>query len=185
MKNFSAILAAVAVLAAPGLASGQTAKWVFTTGGQVLSSPAIGEDGTIYVGSADKKLYAINPDGTTNWVFTTRGAINSSPVIGTDGTIYVGSLDHNLYAINPDGTTNWVFPTFNSIRSSPALGEDGTIYFGSDDNRLYALRPDSSKLWEFLTASDMIKFARYSATMEEMNKSFEVVKRLVEETKAV
>ena len=34
--------------------------WKFETGGPVISSPAIGSDGTVYVGSFDKKLYAIN-----------------------------------------------------------------------------------------------------------------------------
>ena len=34
----------------------------FQTGGQVISSPAIGSDGTVYVGSYDKKLYAIKTD---------------------------------------------------------------------------------------------------------------------------
>ena len=36
-----------------------TLKWSYTTGEGVLSSPAIGSDGTIYVGSWDKNLYAI------------------------------------------------------------------------------------------------------------------------------
>ena len=39
-----------------------TVLWEFETGGRVLSSPAIGSDGTIYVGSDDKKLYAIKTD---------------------------------------------------------------------------------------------------------------------------
>jgi outer membrane protein assembly factor BamB len=34
--------------------------WEFETEGYVDSSPAIGSDGTVYVGSQDKKLYAIN-----------------------------------------------------------------------------------------------------------------------------
>ena len=34
--------------------------WEFRTGGPVLSSPAIGSDGTVYVGSRDYRLYAIN-----------------------------------------------------------------------------------------------------------------------------
>ena len=34
-------------------------KWAFKTGDGVDSSPAIGNDGTIYVGSLDKNLYAI------------------------------------------------------------------------------------------------------------------------------
>lgn len=78
-------------------------KWMFTTGGDIYSSPAIGRDGTIYVGSFDNNLYAINTDGTLKWKFTTGGDIYSSPAIGKDGTIYVGSLDDNLYAINIDG----------------------------------------------------------------------------------
>jgi len=36
--------------------------WEFETGGAVISSPAIGSDGTVYVGSNDKKLYAIKTD---------------------------------------------------------------------------------------------------------------------------
>ena len=41
-----------------------TQKWAFATGGIVYSSPAIGVDGTIYVGSYDGSLFAVNPNGT-------------------------------------------------------------------------------------------------------------------------
>ena len=33
--------------------------WKFETGDHVFSSPAIGSDGTVYVGSQDNKLYAL------------------------------------------------------------------------------------------------------------------------------
>ena len=36
--------------------------WEFETGGWVTSFPAIGSDGTVYVGSLDNKLYAIKTD---------------------------------------------------------------------------------------------------------------------------
>jgi predicted small lipoprotein YifL len=39
-----------------------TPIWEFEMGGFVPSSPAIGSDGTVYVGSYDKKLYAIKTD---------------------------------------------------------------------------------------------------------------------------
>jgi outer membrane protein assembly factor BamB len=39
-----------------------TVLWEFRTGGWVRSSPAIGSDGTVYVGSQDKKLYAIKTE---------------------------------------------------------------------------------------------------------------------------
>ena len=36
--------------------------WKFETGWYVQSSPAIGSDGTVYIGSWDNKLYAIKTD---------------------------------------------------------------------------------------------------------------------------
>jgi len=123
--------------------------WEFKISGTISSSPAIGNDGTIYVGSSDYKLYAINPDGTKKWEFVTGSWVGSSPAIGIDGTIYVGSSDNNLYAINPDGTKKWEFLTGVGIQSSPAIGSDGTIYVGSGDHYLYAINPDGTEKWNF------------------------------------
>jgi len=39
-------------------------KWRYLTGDYVASSPVIGSDGTIHVGSFDKYLYAINSTGS-------------------------------------------------------------------------------------------------------------------------
>ena len=52
-----------------------TVLWEFKTAGEVNSSPAIGSDGTVYVGgSYDKKLYAINgKTGDKLWEFETEG----------------------------------------------------------------------------------------------------------------
>jgi len=124
-------------------------KWVFTTNAAVHSSPAIAADGTIYVGSNDSNLYALNPDGTKKWQFTTGGNIGSSPAIGMDGTIYVGSDDGKLYAITNSGMQKWAFPTADKIWASPTIGADGTIYVGSNDFHLYAINPDGTQKWSF------------------------------------
>jgi hypothetical protein len=52
------ILLMIAVVALVGCSSIGTPIWEFTTGSYVFS-PAIGSDGTVYVGSWDNKLYAI------------------------------------------------------------------------------------------------------------------------------
>jgi outer membrane protein assembly factor BamB len=113
------LLLMIAVVALVGCGSpkgiNQTSKvkigtpiWEFQTGTSrfgsgVGSSPAIGSDGTVYVGSNDKKLYAINgKSGVKLWEFETGGTVYSSPAIGSDGTVYVGSLDKKLYAIKTD-----------------------------------------------------------------------------------
>ena len=106
-----------------------------------ITSPAIGPDGTIYVGHCDG-LYALNSDGTLaaqNWPVAMSQVV-SSPAVGADGTVYVGSMDGFLYAIHPDGMVKWQFETGGQVNSSPAIGVDGTIYLTSDDGFLYAIR---------------------------------------------
>jgi outer membrane protein assembly factor BamB len=128
-------------------------KWVFpATGNQVQSSAAIGADGTIYVGSGDDNLYAVNPDGTPKWKFAT-GAGVTSPAIGADGTIYIGSADGNLYAVTDGGqgtvTKKWVFPAGGGSYS-PTIGADETIYVSSGS--LYALidnGTNATQKWAF------------------------------------
>lgn len=118
-------------------------QWVYPVGSST-STPAIGTDSTIYVGSYDKNLYAINPDGTLKWKYETGDIIESSPAVGTDGVIYVGSNDNNVYAINPDGTLKWSYTTKDNVVSSPAVGTNSTIYVGSYDGNLYAINKDGT-----------------------------------------
>ena len=76
-----------------------TPIWEFKTENYVSSSPAIGSDGTVYVGSGDDKLYAINgKTGGKLWEFETGHEVNPPPAIGPDGTVYFGSRDKKLYA---------------------------------------------------------------------------------------
>ncbi|MBA7653130.1 Outer membrane protein assembly factor BamB [subsurface metagenome] len=124
-----------------------TLKWAFLTGGGIYSSPAIDSDGTIYVGSWDNNLYAINPDGTLKWIFSTDGMISSSPSIGSDRTIYIYPNSGKLYAINPDGTQKWVLAGCPGAYSA-TFGFDNTIYIGFCHN-LYAINPNSSLKWTF------------------------------------
>jgi outer membrane protein assembly factor BamB len=83
-------------------------QWRYLTGSSVYSSPVIGSDGTVYVGSHDSYLYAITSSGTLKWRYLIGNSINSSPAIGSDGTVYVGSYDYYLYAITTQSTpTNY------------------------------------------------------------------------------
>ena len=146
------------VHSAYGAAAG-TQKWSFKTGDWIGSSPAISSDGTIYIGSGDGYLYAINPNGTQKWSFKTGDSILSSPTIGSDGTIYVGSYDNYLYAISPNGSKKWSFKTGDLVGSSPTIGSDGTIYVGSADGYLYAVNPNGTEKWSFPTGDSIISSA--------------------------
>ncbi|MDD5528681.1 MAG: PQQ-binding-like beta-propeller repeat protein [bacterium] len=130
-------------------------KWSCVTGNYLsFSSPTIGFDGTLYVGSSDSNLYAIDSMGSIKWSYKTGDYVISSPAIGYDSTIYVLSWDSKLYAINPDGSLKWSFVTVGSgwyQNSSPAIDSAGIIYFGSSNFKLYAINPDGSLKWSYQT----------------------------------
>jgi outer membrane protein assembly factor BamB len=88
--------------AAPAVA----ARWEFKTDGAIISSPAIGQDGTVYISSGDGYLYALTPAGARKWEYQT-GAAESSPVVVGDSGVYVVNIDGELFAMNLDGTLRW------------------------------------------------------------------------------
>ncbi len=107
------------------------------------SSPSFASDGTIYFGSDDFSLYALNSDGSKKWGFTANGWIKSAAAIGRDGAIYFTSDDARRYALNPDGSKRWDFAIGNASRSSPALGNNSILYFGSISGSLFAVQGSS------------------------------------------
>lgn len=124
-----------------------TGAWRFETGDIIMSSPVVDREGTIYFGSKDHNLYAVNPDGTLKWTYATGDEVISSPAIGEDGTVYFGSSDKEVYAINPDGTLKWSFKTDGEVHAGVSIGNNGTIYISSTDRNLYALNPNGTLDW--------------------------------------
>src|SRR5688572_21593128 len=128
-----------------------------STAGEIVSSPAVGPDGTIYIAvrvgtstspSASGILFAINPNGSQKWNFPTPDWIDSTPAIAADGTIYFGCWNGLLYALRPDGAKIWEYKAGAFIASSPALGSDGTIYVGVDSD-LVAINSNGTLKWTF------------------------------------
>jgi outer membrane protein assembly factor BamB len=147
---YGSVTSQVAALAvcAPG-----TKMWEFSAGDRNEAACAIGADRTVYLGSFDHTVYAINgASGAKKWEFVTGNLVASSPAISADGTIYVGSWDAKVYAINgANGTKKWELATGASIVSSPAIGADGTVYVGSEDNVVYAIDGTSgTNKWGFI-----------------------------------
>lgn len=98
--------------------------WRFKTGKGIFSTPVIGHDQTILVGSADRFFYAIDPDGQQKWRLETGEIIDSAAAVAKDGTIYVPSGDGNLYALTPEGEELWRF-TAQHMKGDP-LQHEGT-----------------------------------------------------------
>ncbi len=136
-----------------------TLKWAYETGGYIRHCPAIGSDGTIYAGSEDGYLYALNPDGTLKWRYEVGYQVLTFPVIGFGGTIYFGGaedvfIDNLLYALNPDGTLKWRYEVEAKVDSPPAVGSDGTIYVTAGYS-LYAISPNGTLKWRYEVEGDL------------------------------
>lgn len=123
--------------------------WSVDLGSPIKSSPAIGPDGTIYVGTLDGKLVAVSSKHEVKWRANTGDTFGSSPAIARDGTIYVASTDHALHAITTDGNSKWSTSLDAEIHGSPAIGGDGTIYAGTVDGKLSAVTPSGAVKWTY------------------------------------
>jgi outer membrane protein assembly factor BamB/subtilisin family serine protease len=134
------------------------AAWQAVTGDAVTCSPAVGPDGTVFVGSNDNSFYAFNADGTLRWSHAAGSIFDtSSAAIGPDGTVYAGCTDGNVYAFSAGGTLKWTYAVpapaastglDNGLSSSPAIASDGTVYIKADDGNLYALDPAGTLKWK-------------------------------------
>jgi hypothetical protein len=126
-----------------------TMRWQFATGAKISSQPALAADGTIYVTSQDKKLYALRSNGTERWAYTTGGVIMASPVVREDGSIVVASSDNTITTLEANGSRRWVYNASASqaFELTPAVTQDGIVYSISSDGELHAIRQDGQKLW--------------------------------------
>jgi outer membrane protein assembly factor BamB len=153
LKVGSAVVPPDASVDDAGLGPYPPAKIVFSIAiAPTASSPDIGADGTIYIGTLDGKLVAIASKGAaTKWSVATNDTSGSSPSLGQDGTIYVGSSDHKLYAVGADGAPKWALDLGAEIKSSPAVGGDGTVYIGTVDGKLHAVAASGTERWAYAT----------------------------------
>jgi outer membrane protein assembly factor BamB len=123
-----------------------------------LTSATTVVDGTVYIGSADKKLYAVEAEtGREKWHYDTQGIVRSTPT-AADGRVFIGSRDHNIYAVDAKtGALKWKYDTLREVVSSP-LVVDGTVYIGSRCSDLFALDATTGKVkWKYFYWSSWVE----------------------------
>jgi len=122
----------------------------------IFSSPTV-MDGTVYVGSDDETLYAVDAaTGDQEWA-EPLDPIQSSPTV-VDGTVYVGSNDGTLHAVDAaTGDQEWAFTEPSDVVNSSPTMVDGTVYVGSHDETLYAVdAATGDQEWGFTEPSDVL-----------------------------
>ncbi|MDT3695031.1 MAG: PQQ-binding-like beta-propeller repeat protein [Ignavibacterium sp.] len=129
-------------------------KWDYSLGRS--KSPASGilidSTNTIYFGSSDNYLYALNSDGTFKWEYETLDFFGPTLMnIDLQGNLYSTNNGGKLFSFNPSGDLNFSVTYESGFNlKSPVLSTDGnTIYIAGKDSNLFALNLDGTIKWKF------------------------------------
>ena len=134
-----------------------TLRWVFDTGGEVWSTPAV-DGGAAYFGSLDQYVYAVDlASGAELWKFKTGGGIVAGPVVA-GGKVLIGSFDSTFYAIDAaTGREAWTFEGASRWYWGRAVVKGDTVYAPSLDGNLYAVGLDDGvRRWTLETEGPII-----------------------------
>ncbi len=148
--------------------------WAFRTGRGIFSTPVIGGDGTIYVGSADTYFYAIGAGGRLRWRIRTGGIIDAAGALSAfdsaigSAPLTFGSADAKLRHVTTPRSGRprllWTFrPTVPPVKGQQvdwwegnvAVGPGGNLYVGNTGGTAYALRPNGRALWTFTAGNSV------------------------------
>ena len=97
---------------------------------------------TVYFGSFDTKVYAVDvDDGSPRWLepFETNNWIWAELLLH-EGRLYVPSLDHNLYVLDASSGTEFRdrrVETGGAIRGAPALIAENFILFANEEEETW------------------------------------------------
>lgn len=123
----------------PGPTGQPVLRWSFRTGGEnidwVIGIPVVA-DGTVYIGSEDGKLHAVDEEtGIERWSAETGPADGTFPVVAGD-LVYIGSGKYETsYLIALDtatGTERWRFEVAGWDVTSPLVLDDVVYAFAHD-----------------------------------------------------
>ena len=122
-----------------GIWQGVTAQgWMNSLDSSGWSSPAVGPDGTIYVGLDDPFLRAVEPNGTIKWIKQLGMTGGFTISVTKNNLIYTASDDGYVCVLDPNGFEVSRFKGIGWV-GFPAVAEDGTLFVSDANNRVWAI----------------------------------------------
>ncbi len=138
--------------------------WEFPTQGAVLATPVLGPDNTLFSGSDDGKVYALDTKtGAKKWDYETKDRVFTTVKPGNLGMLYILGTgdDRKLHAVDEvTGDKIWEFDPGSHPGMGVEQGPDGTVYMGSgvmkghgfEGGKVFAVDGENGKkLWEYDT----------------------------------
>jgi outer membrane protein assembly factor BamB len=128
--------------------------WTMKLGDRGYGAPLVLDDGTIWVGSDAKKLYALTPKGDVFHRIELDGEADSGPVLASDGTIVLAA-GSDVLSVRRGGDVAWRFTAKGKVFTAPAVAASGLIVFGSQDHNVYALQSNGQLAWKTSLGADV------------------------------
>ncbi len=121
--------------------------WKAALNGAAMFSPALSEEGMLYVGSLAKEMVALETNGgAITWRYDSEGPIWSQPLLH-DGTLYFGDMEGWVYALDSTtGNARWRMQLTGPVLSAPVVVEEN-IVIATENGDIQALSADGQKLW--------------------------------------
>ncbi|MBX3274051.1 MAG: PQQ-binding-like beta-propeller repeat protein [Sandaracinaceae bacterium] len=114
--------------------------------------PAVADDGTVWVPTADGVLFAIDGRGRvrTRTELGARHYDDAGLAIGRDGAVRVPTNGGGVICVGPGGTPRWSAATDTVFMGPAAIDEDDTTLVVDRGARLYAFGADGAERWRLL-----------------------------------
>ena len=123
--------------------------WKFRTGGWIEGAP-LAADGTVYIGSQDRSLYALNAaTGEVEWEYEAGGGISADAVAAGDAII-AADLDGRIHAVDREtGARIWTTAPASRIWGKVSANENSAFAANKDGHVIAASLEDGSESWRF------------------------------------
>jgi outer membrane protein assembly factor BamB len=134
-------------VAASALADTLDIVWKIKTKDSIEGTAAIAGN-TVYVGSMDEHLYALDlATGKVKWSYK-MGPVKAAVAVAGDA-VYVGNADGIFHCVDAaTGQKRWTYETGAEIGAGANFTNDAVL-FGSGDETLYCLTRAGKERWKF------------------------------------
>lgn len=126
---------------------GARVLWRFHAGSTIHSAPVLDAEGTVYVGTGDGLLEAVDTSGALAWTYTLGGPVVESPVIDQEGHVIVATTSAELYSFTASGRLSWQVRTPARIGTGLSISAAWGLLFGGADGALWAYSSHASPLF--------------------------------------
>jgi outer membrane protein assembly factor BamB len=139
--------------------------WSTDLGADVDGAPAIGDDGSVYMGTDGDEVVRLDAeDGHVLWRAKVGGYVRGTLSIGRNGDVFAGAYGPTPHAMRLRADDGAVRGTFSiqgtgarefGVHGGALEDETGVLLFGAQDDALYAIDTSGKLLWRFMSEGDI------------------------------